>query len=231
MVNHAHLSSGQSLYPGYNFKPLVEYLQRRKDASTNIEIPASPLSSSSFVTLHNLRLAETDEKRVETFYEPRDLIKRLDEYLVSDAAALLLFMNGYPSPEWISNIGWKCNIDPEFFLCHLNFRPEADPTNCFALPALPSSSWNVIRLRIPSICRRHSEEQHNQSEIERLRRIASEQMKVYIDNFKCDRSVNTGDSIVRSFAIHDQRHCSLEQDVSLCVNSFGKGYISMSPPP
>jgi len=101
-------------------------------------------------------------------------------------------------------------------------------TNYFTLPALPSSSSNIIRLRIPSVGHRQHDGASDQEEIERLRQNASSQMKQYNASLKRESYVKTGDSIVRSFAIHDQRHYSLEQDVSICVNDFGKGWLSMA---
>jgi hypothetical protein len=118
-------------------------------------------------------------------------------------------------------------VDPEIFLRHLNFRALSLEANGFTLPALPSSSSKIISLRVASVfCRQHGGA-HDQGEIERLRKTTAAQMKNYFIDLRRENSVKTGDSVVRSFAVHDQEHYSLEQDVSVCVNDFGSGWSSI----
>lgn len=63
------------------------------------------------------------------------------------------------------------------------------------------------------------------TEVERLRQKSSEEMAAYLSKLRQNVTVKVGDSIVRSVAVYDQRHYAIEQDVSICVNDFGKGWI------
>jgi hypothetical protein len=97
--------------------------------------------------------------------------------------------------------------------------------NYFTSPNLPSSSSNIIKLRLPNIASRQYHGIRDQQELESLRRTAIEEMNKYSDNLR--KSGAVGDSIVRYLAVHDQEHCTLEQDISICVNSFEKGWIGI----
>ena len=174
-----------------------------------------------------MSLAENDQKRVQHFDCVGDLEGACEEKIKQASPSLILFLNGHPSPDWLNTIGWKCNVDPEFLLRHLDFRSSSTEINHFTVPGLPSSTSNIIRLRLASVGCRQYDGARNQKEIQRLRSTAAAQMKEYLVNLKRENDVKTGDSIVRSFAIHDEEHYSLEQDMALCVNKFGKGWLGM----
>ena len=104
-----------------------------------------------FMALHDLALDDNDPLRIQNFSEVPEFedacdLKKKDERL---APALLLFLRGYPSKTWLCSIGWKCDVDPEFFLRHLGIHSKgAEADDYFTLPALSSTSTNIIGLRV-----------------------------------------------------------------------------------
>lgn len=139
--------------------------------------------------------------------------------------SILLFLSGKGSPAWLSTVGWKCGVDPEFWLRHLGIHLEPNDNRFFTQPALPSSSQNIVRLKIPTIGYREHDEVYSQKKLDNLRKVTQEEMQNYNMAFRQGIQTDTGISIVRSFAMHDLNHFSLEQEISLCVNEFGGGWI------
>jgi hypothetical protein len=66
--------------------------------------------------------------------------------------ARLVFIRGYPSPEWICLLGSQYRIDIEFFR-QLHFLEDKD---FYDLPPTPSNSRKFLRLRIPTIFKRQT---------------------------------------------------------------------------
>jgi len=227
---HADAKFGDSLYAGSNYVSLANFLQkpyRRGTSSISISVDKSDEEDPNLVTLYDLRLPEKDKHRIEQFSRVDNFVQTCERKRKQASPSLLLFLRGYPSPEWLNNIGWLCNIDPEFILRHLNFAQSATERGYFTTPNLPSSNANILSLRLPTIGYRQFDKNITQKEIEELRRTAESKMQEYQSDLKLEKDIQPGDSVVRSFAVHDQEHYSMEQDISVCVNEFGKGWISM----
>lgn len=226
---HASLKIGQSLYAGPNYESLARYLDPpSRPPSIHRDTISRVSDAEDLVTLHDLNASKNDKEGGRQIGKVEDLVAILEHARNSTSPALVLFMHGYLSPEWILAVGWLCNVDPEFWLRHFDFRaPLTEPTY-FTTPALPSSAGNIIRLRIPSIGRRTVVGSIGQSGIEHLRDRSSMEMEQYASNIRDAVGINTGDSIVRTFAVHDEANYSLEQDMSLCVNKFGNdGWVAV----
>ncbi|EDU49141.1 conserved hypothetical protein [Pyrenophora tritici-repentis Pt-1C-BFP] len=58
----------------------------------------------------------------------------------------LIFIRGFISPSWVSTIGSKYNIDPEFFRRHMEYLSASVDRHAYSLPSLASSSNNIFRL-------------------------------------------------------------------------------------
>lgn len=228
VAGHANPSStAQSLYSGANYANFATYLERPYQPTATIASGLSPETPKPFVTLHDLSLPESDETRIHGFCSVDAFAKSIEEKQKQAKPSLLVFLRGHPSPQWLNTIGYLCNVDPEFLLRHLNFRTPPTERH-FTSPAPPSTTSNIIQLRISSIvCREQTNE--TPDAVSQLRIEAAEEMKEYHKNLKKEIGVKTGDSIVRSFVVHDNEHSTLEQDISLCVNEFGKGWIGNSP--
>ncbi|KAL9607350.1 MAG: hypothetical protein Q9167_007730 [Letrouitia subvulpina] len=218
VVAHANTPSiASSLYPGRNYEPLAAFFKPfQPEVSENGKYETN-MSVLPFAILHDLNLEKDDPLRVQKAVGDKQ------------PPALLLFLRGYPSHGWLTSIGWKCDVDPEFFRRHLDFLSKvAEDNNYFTLPALPSTSTNIIRLRVSTIGHRQCDDDSNQRHLERLRQDSTRDMADYLKNLRHHNSFKVGHSIARSFAVFDQKIYAIEQDISICVNSFGKGWIGIA---
>lgn len=144
--------------------------------------------------------------------------------------AQILFLNGHPSPQWLNAIGGKFCVDPEFYQRHLDFRADIGRPDYFTLPALPSASETMTRLRITTTGYRQPKSgfpayQHPQMYLDKLRSDAAKGMRQYENILRTEDKWKTGDSIIRNFAIHDTEHFTIEQDISVCIDRIGHGWI------
>lgn len=132
----------------------------------------------------------------------------------------ILFLRGFPSPEWLCQVGWYYVVDPEFFRRHLDMSLLSHQ-QWFSSPSLPSTTSTFVQLRITTIARR----KHGYPNIEEARREAMEDMASYLQGIsEPDYKGDLGDSIVRKTSLHDEHYFSLEQDISICCCKSGKGW-------
>jgi hypothetical protein len=122
----------------------------------------------------------------------------------------LIFLRGWQSPEWLRILGAHCHIDPEFFRQHLDFVRHKE---FFDLPPLPSASHEIWRLRVTTICSRHY--------IQKVRGADAE----VVEEHQRDLSARgvAGTSIIRRYAVHDEKTSTIEQDISISVRQRKSG--------
>ncbi|KAI9775354.1 MAG: hypothetical protein M1839_001270 [Geoglossum umbratile] len=231
---HARQATGDSLYPGLNYENLSQYLlqpylqpyQPRSSRDLSSE-KSETACDACFAVLYNLSV-DTPE-RITPFSSPEAFESSESIHDLGDSGSgYLMFLRGNPTPEWLNTIGYRCNVDPEFFLRHLDFRSTAGKPNYFNLPCLPSSNSNFMRLRWTTIGLRGAAFErngHNQEEIESLRNESARAMERYLDDARSGHKMKICDSFVRRFAVHDETHFTFQQDVSICINSVGKSWI------
>jgi hypothetical protein len=229
---HAQQSTTESLQPGQNYENLSQYLQKPYQPRSYQEASGQTRSAgdAGFAILYDLGV---DAPLHPTRFHH---VKAFDEiqHLGTTENGHLLFLRGNPTPEWLNTIGYKCNVDPEFFLRHLNFRAKAGgKPDYFQLPCLPSSNSNFVRLCWITIGSRTTLEgkSQDQKKIESLRRETATKMDKYLEEISSGGNLKACDSFVRRFAIHDEIHFSLEQEVSVSVNMIGKSWVGESKTP
>lgn len=67
--------------------------------------------------------------------------------------AVLLFLRGYPSPQWLRVIGNKHGVNPDLYQRHFQYKTfTAGGRDLCSSPSLPSSSSRIIQLTISTIC-------------------------------------------------------------------------------
>ena len=148
--------------------------------------------------------------KITEFQNVIDLRLSIDAQPSDSSACQLLFLRGFPSADWLNVLGATYRLDPEFMRRHLDFL---QPQEYYDLPSLPSSSNNMLRLRLITICKRSQivgyshVEKHRWDEIEEVRK---HQGRLGLHGV-------VGESIVRRFNNHDEMTFTLEQDVSCCV--------------
>jgi hypothetical protein len=130
------------LYPGNHYESLASYLNA-------ITIPEGDVPE--YVTVHDLSLEEGHPDKILHYKSPEKFGRDCTGKQQQHSPSLLVFLRGHPSPEWLRTIGYVCNLDPEFLRQHLEFRWTDKEKTFYTSPGLPSSSSNIIRLRVPNI--------------------------------------------------------------------------------
>lgn len=136
----------------------------------------------------------------------------------------ILFLRGLPSSRWLSSIGARYRVDPEFFQRHLDFWSTTGRLNYFPLPSLHSASENLLELCYVSIGRRGRGGTRITPKQTNASRHASEKaMSHYIHNLSStlDSGCALGTSIVRNFDFQDENHFAIEQRISICLAKAG----------
>lgn len=226
---YSELSAGHTLYPGSHFKNLAGYLQLpyEPQAPTLVPKKSSPKATKDykFVSLYDLNPAVASTQRVKHIHQSSEFESQMSDLFTHAAHGRLLFMRGHPSPEWLVAIGAKCEVDPEYFLRHLDFR--LGRPDFFPLPSLPSSSTSMFRLRVTTIGGSRSEpgEDTTQQDLDSLRVQNVRAMHTYKEKLRNHSNSKLGDSIVRDCFIYDTQHFTIEQDISIYVKKIGGSWI------
>ncbi|KAM5481581.1 hypothetical protein McanCB56680_004117 [Microsporum canis] len=225
---YSQLSVTQSLYAGFHFENLARYLQQPHEAQipdlvgNHHVAPNDP--GFNFVTFYNLDPSATIR---ESYMNSPDVFESKAKELADSPHGRLIFMKGYPSPEWLLAIGATYQVDPEFFRRHLDFRHGM--RDHYSLPSLPSTLSTALTLRVATIGASFAKTKtdHEQGTIEALREENKRKLDEYRENPKSLTQAKVGDSIVRDISIHDLQQFSIEQDISLYVGTCGTGWFAL----
>lgn len=136
----------------------------------------------------------------------------------STAPCRLLFLRGYPSPEWLGLIGARHMVDPEFFVRFLHFKPAKDAAFNNSFPALPASTWNLLELPVITIGERKAfHGLADQVKIDNMRRETRSKIQRHHDSLRGTSNVDVASSVVRGVAILDHSCFALEQRIWICL--------------
>ncbi|KAF2810714.1 uncharacterized protein BDZ99DRAFT_414865 [Mytilinidion resinicola] len=127
-----------------------------------------------------------------------------------------MILRGWQPRDWVRTLGAQCKVDPEFFRRHLDFL---EPASYFDLPALPSTSQNLWRLRVTTICNRVNP--LSAEEVRKQRKDDLEGVNKFLNALRASERI--GSSIVRRHAIINETTCVIEQDISFCVQKRRSG--------
>lgn len=226
VVVHSHRTKESSLFPGQNFKALAGFLTRsNKNAHLQSEYNKTRQDDDfTFVSLHDYT---ADGKRNISYHDSGlgGRKKLSSQGLPGSGCAQLVFIRGYALPEWLNLIGSRYRVDPEFFRRHLNFL---QPQTLFDIPNIPSASRNIIHLPLTTIVERTDGAIFRNRSFEADRQLDLDRVSSYLRQL--DREAQIGRSIVRNWTTLDDKYSSLEQNVSVCVQPKGGGWVGKSPP-
>jgi hypothetical protein len=222
----AKRSAAHSLYPGKHYSSLARLLISPYQSFGEEGPVQIAESSTGFIQFYDL----DPNKKGRKIDIPT--VQSLDEYddekRRNQPSGRLLFMQGYPSPQWLNHIGSKFDIDPEFFCRHLEFEQLQRAPTHFFMSSLPSAG-EIIRIRMTSILSRddfHFQPAHT---ITDLRNSCKVHMAEYLNNLVKSLNVSVSESIVRRFSVHDKQHFSIEQMVTICVTYNTQGWMGTQP--
>ncbi|KAF5686957.1 hypothetical protein FCIRC_2649 [Fusarium circinatum] len=177
----ANTASTRPLYSNDCLRGLADFLWQPYVARPLLATVAQNLSeeASPFVSLYHCHSGDNASTLV-----PFANIQEFDSLAeavipLTDSFAILLFQ-GYPSAEWISTIGARFDIAPEFFQQHL---ATSQDEGHLATRILPSRYGCTISLPITSVGIRHDNghavKHYEQEDLDRLRKEESARMDLY----------------------------------------------------
>ena len=222
MANIAHFAEklpGYSLKSGSRFASLARYLQQ----------PDRPLKSGEKPDGYFVSLTSNDGKEVQRFNDVREFA----DYSRNGRgdSPSLLFMRGFPSPEWVRTVGSIYGVDPEFFRRHMDLEVD-EGDRYFALPSLPSFADHIIQFRLTTIGEwaLDTKEIISKRGVEDIRSRCIEQINYHRRSLRKGIGVKTGGSILRHLSAIDENYFIIEQQISACLKKSGDGKCSESSP-
>jgi len=219
---HSTTSASNSLYQGQDFTSLAQFLgipfQQRRTQSTFTNPIVSPhISGHDFALAYNLQPG-TSPTAIHLSLPLQELPTREDS--ASSESGILIFLKGFPSPEWLNEIGSHYQVDPEFYYRHLSFLHSSTAAERQTPFTLPSSQRSIFQITLTSVGHHSSVEDVH---IAKLRSRTAKNMESYYQNLKKLSGWKLGNSIVRSFAAHNREEFSIEQLVTVYVSKLEKG--------
>ncbi|KAF2120274.1 hypothetical protein BDV96DRAFT_642116 [Lophiotrema nucula] len=211
---HASLGKETSLFPGSNYRHLVQYLTGSLSLKQPIQRTDADGRTFHGVIVHDLALRMEDGSGYTEYDGCTDTEQLAQHAKPRNEQGQIIFVRGYPPPQLVKLIGARYRLDPELFRIHLAFGPTKD---FFDIPVLPSSSENLVKLRITSIGRCSS--------------TTADQYEGKDACYKHFQSLGSaglaGESIVRNFARHDEEHFTIDQQISISVVRKAGGWVAI----
>jgi hypothetical protein len=212
VTNHARTTIENSLYSGTDFGDLAWLLSQPQDMSEDAS---------------SLHVIDEDQATVALLYEfdastpsaAVRLTRTSSEAVVRGHPNRnrLIFLLGYPSAQLLNMLGTMYDVDPEFYRRHLsnNSHPKA-ATTASKSPAftLPSFERSIVHLTITTMG--HKDERSVES-LEELREVKSDNLDEYLTGLQLSNGWRPGDSVVRTFNLHDRMTFSIEQQVTIYI--------------
>ncbi|RDW79836.1 hypothetical protein BP6252_04474 [Coleophoma cylindrospora] len=150
--------SSTSTFPGNNYVDLGEWLLQDRSLfnSAKPEDEAIHFTSRSEQP-HDLVVVYNGGERkwdVQQYSQEQHEAFSAAKSLPVGGSGQLVFIRGFISPSWVSAIGSKYNIDPEFFRRHMDFLSASIDRHAYSFPSLASSSNNIFRLCVNTVLHR-----------------------------------------------------------------------------
>ena len=137
-------------------------------------------------------------------------------HISSGCGGRLIFLRGYPSPRWLSLLGYYYQIRPEYWRQHLEYLSPTDtfPSNTHVLPSTVGRIFQLSVGSIGTIGRWWKQGQR----VKDLRRAAATDMVRYARDLGTGQGWKPADSVVRRYILHDKEHFSVEQTVTVYLH-------------
>ena len=234
ITHHSQQSSAETLYPGEIYDTLKRFLEQKPNTVTKTTNHASSdyawLASPNLVgqqassDRQSISDSNSNRGRFEGFADTASCIEALRRN-IELSHPQVLFLRGHPSPEWLSSIGAFCYVDPELFRWFLRYRVELGSDYYFN--SAPSIMSNIFRFKIFTIGSKNHRSRSSQKEVDVLRGKAADDFQNYQNKLKGNWDLKPGDSIVRNFHMLDERHCVIEQEITISIFDIGKTWMGM----
>ncbi|KAK4614154.1 hypothetical protein CLAFUW4_09099 [Fulvia fulva] len=141
----------------------------------------------------------------------------------------LLFLRGYPSPEWLSAVGSRVDVDIEFLEHHLQLYAKQPVQLARTWPPVASQAVMEPRLRLTTLGYLLDSDESTRSSVSHVQKLRQRTRGLfgsYLDSIRNDE-VGLGDSLLHSICVHDGTNFSFGQDISICVKQTEIGWFAL----
>ncbi|KAJ5566024.1 hypothetical protein N7535_007662 [Penicillium sp. DV-2018c] len=104
----------------------------------------------------------------------------------------IVFIRGFISPSWVSAIGSKYEIDPEFFSRHMDYLSASVARHSYSFPSLASSSNNIVRLCVSTLLYRDG---FGGQDLQSQRSLQATELGQYRLRHLASTKISCGDSV------------------------------------
>jgi hypothetical protein len=204
--------SAQTLCSGEHYQDLSQFLGTSSDKGWLDDSPSiddGAEDGSSFVVVHDLNISHDQKDRVHDCTSFRKLQGIWHEL----QGNRILFLRGYPSREWLCRLGAKLDLDYDFLNSHFSNPSQFNVAENYWYPPLSLTASKTIRLSITSV----GVWDNYQSGIDLAdaRKSFQKEMKAYTMDLNRGKGIRTCHSVVRDFHLHDLKHFSIDQMLTI----------------
>ncbi|CCF33242.1 hypothetical protein CH063_05468 [Colletotrichum higginsianum] len=220
--------SSTSAFPGNNYVDLGEWLlqvlQDRSLLCPGEQSEDATLSASASEQTHVLVVMYNSSER--NWGMQQYCHEQHAKFYAAPSAPVrgsgqLVFIRGFISPSWVSVIGSKYNIDPEFFKRHMDFLSASIDRHAYSFPSLTSSSDKIFRLCVSTLFHR---DDFGGQDLQSQRAHQAKELVAYRVQQLGSNKVGCGDSLVREYSTICSRFSVIEQWISLCITKTDAGW-------
>lgn len=214
------------MFPGNNYVDLAEWiLQDRNILRTKSGLsPKPPSLVHRAGATHDLVIVyyNADKKwHIEGYHSEKSQELHGDMHISAGDVGQIVFIRGFISPRWVSTVGSKYNVDPEFFRRHMDFLSVSIERHAYSSPSLASSSSNIFRLCVTTILHK---DDFGDKNIHQQRSKEADELSKYRAQQLRSSKITCGDSVVREYATLCSSFSIIEQWISLCVTKNTRGW-------
>ncbi|PKK54831.1 hypothetical protein CI102_535 [Trichoderma harzianum] len=217
--------SSTSVFPGNNFVDLGEWmLQDRSLIHPASPREEAPLFVSKSEEPHDLVIVYNSGERkwdMQQYGQHEHEAFSAITSIPPGGAGQIVFIRGFISPSWVSAIGSKYGIDPEFFRRHMDFLSASIDRHAYSTPSLPSSSKNLFRLCVNTLLHR---DDFGGQDLQLQRSKQAAELATYKIQQLGSTRVCCGDSLVREYSTVCSSFSVIEQWISLCITKTESGW-------
>ncbi|TVY21055.1 hypothetical protein LARI1_G001254 [Lachnellula arida] len=217
--------SSTSVFPGNNYVDLGEWLLQDRSLlnSAKPEEDATLFASKSEQPHDLVVVYDSGERKwdVQNYSQEQHEAFSAATSVSAGGSGQMVFIRGFISPSWVSAIGSKYNIDPEFFRRHMDFLSASIDRHAYSFPSLASSSNNIFRLCVNTLLHR---DDFGGQDLRSQRSDQSTKLGIYKIQQLGSTRVCCGDSLVREYSTVCSCFSVIEQWISICITKTDKGW-------
>ncbi|RFU31495.1 hypothetical protein B7463_g4797, partial [Scytalidium lignicola] len=215
--------SSISAFPGNDYIDIGRWMQDRSLLYLAKQEEDAIVSASGSEQPHDLVVVyNSGKKKWDVQQYSQEQYKEFSNTTSVPAEGLgqIVFIRGFISPSWVSVIGSKYNIDPEFFKRHMDFLSGSVDSHSYGSPSLASSSNNIFRLCVSTLLQRDG---FRKQDLQSQRSGHATELRAYKLELRSTR-VCCGDSLVREYSTVCSSFSVIEQWISLCITKTDAGW-------